>query len=191
MRACADFLALIFIRWHVSRIVDVDAQEKRALVHFIGWKATFDTWISFDNLKEERETKKELAQTPQPARIIVASVHEDRAELSVVVDEGVSKGDGSKELQQYQFRVDGELRPVQRFLPSVKSKGRGAAGGVAETWTCILEDPFDEPAEAVSVSVRIKAARHAFCDWLHPIELRPPPSASSAISDDEEAKVGC
>ena len=123
---------LLCNRWHVSRIVEVDAQGQRALVHFNGWNPKFDTWISFENLKEE--TKKELAPTPAPVRVAVAYVDEDHAELSVVAGEGAAKGDGSKELQQYQFKVNGDVRPVQRFAPPRPSleqvpPGLGSNGG--------------------------------------------------------------
>ena len=156
----------------------MDAQGKRALVHFNGWSPKFDTWIPFANLKAE--TKKEAAKTPAPVRVTLASVDAHLAQLSVVAGEGASKHDGSRELQQYQFKVDGEVRPVQRFGPpprDAKGKGGAASGDGAEVWTCVLEDPFDdldEPGRSVTVSLRVKAARHAFGDWVDPVQLSSP-----------------
>lgn len=155
--------------------MEVNVEEQVARVHFNGWNASFDTWIPFSNLRPE--AKKEFSPSPAPAHLALTVVRRDRVELSVVAGPETSKNDGAKELQQYQFRLDGKELPVQKFAPPLrpfspsrhslhdKSKHTGVQ---EDTWTCVLEDPFQH-LEDSGTNSEVRA--HLY--WPHCSSLGP------------------
>ena len=52
-------MLLFFVRY-VSKIAKVDHKKKKILIHFEGWNARYDEWVSFDSKKIRALSKEKV-----------------------------------------------------------------------------------------------------------------------------------